>query len=87
MASDKSFKRTDVRVGDCTVLQGAKILDIDDTGATVKFQSQTFKVTRYCLRKKLDEKDVGEVEGNPATGTADSWDGATLAEQGGGLKE
>ena len=36
----------------------AAILDIDESGVVLKFQSQTFKVARYCVRRKLDEKDL-----------------------------
>ena len=54
----------------------AKILDIDETGVTAKFQSQTFTVARYCVRKQMVEKDVSELEWRPASGKSDSWDGA-----------
>ena len=43
----------------------AKIPDTDEAGATVQFQSQTFKVARYCVRKQVEEKDAGVVEWNP----------------------
>ena len=43
----------------------ACVLDIDDTGVTVRYQSQTFKVTRYCVRRQADEKEVGSTEGPP----------------------
>ena len=33
----------------------AKILDIDETGVTVKFQPQTLQGARYCVRKDVDE--------------------------------
>ena len=36
----------------------AKILDIFDTGVTVSLQSQTFKVARYCVRKRQKETDA-----------------------------
>ena len=48
---------------------------MDDTGAAAKFPSQTFKVTRYCLRRKVDAKDVGVVDGNPASESLDALDG------------
>ena len=67
-----SFNCTDVKIGDAALFYKgankkstshyrgpAKILDIDETGATVKFQSQTFIVARHCVRKKVEEKDVG----------------------------
>ena len=34
------------------------ILDIGETDVTVKFQSQTFKVARFCVRKTGKEEDV-----------------------------
>ena len=36
----------------------AAILDIDEFGAALKFQSQTFKVARHCVQRKLDKKDL-----------------------------
>ena len=36
----------------------AKILDIDESGVALTFQSQTFKVARYCVRRKVEEKDL-----------------------------
>ena len=72
-ARKKSFKCTDVQIGDAAIFFEAtnrkikprwrgpeRILDIDETGATVKFQSQTSKVARFCVRKKVEEKDVEE---------------------------
>ena len=41
------------------------MLDIDATGETVKFQSQTFKVARFCARKKVGAKDIEDVEVDP----------------------
>ena len=32
---------------------------------TVKFQSQTFKVARFCARKKVAAKDVGDADMGP----------------------
>ena len=52
----------------------AKILDIDETGVTVKFQSQSFKVARYCVRKKLEEKDVLDWDERLGLGTRSMWD-------------
>ena len=37
----------------------ATILDIDETGVLVKFQSQSFKVARYCVRKQVKASDDG----------------------------
>ena len=39
-------------------MEPARISDTDETGAAVKFQSQTLKVARYCVRRKLEEEDV-----------------------------
>ena len=36
----------------------AQILDIDETGVTVTFQDHSIKLGRYCVRKKVEEKDV-----------------------------
>ena len=38
------------------------IVDVDDTGVTVKFQSQTFKGARFCVRKEGGEGGVEEAE-------------------------
>ena len=78
LAYNKSSKCTDVQIGDTAPFYEAihrkstprwrgpaKTLDIDEPGATVEFQSQTFKVARHCVRKK-DEEDVGEVAQNPS---------------------
>ena len=48
----------------------AKILDINETGVTSKFQSRTFKDARYCVGKKEETTDAEEVDGNPAS---DQW--------------
>ena len=40
-------------------------LDIDGTGVTVKFQSQTFKVALFCVRKKGGEQDAEDAELDP----------------------
>ena len=42
-------------------------MDIDQPGVTVKFQCQTFKATRYSVRKKVGGKDVEEVEWGPTS--------------------
>ena len=43
----------------------AEILDNDVTGAPAKFQSQTFKVARYCARKKVAAKDAEDAKLDP----------------------
>ena len=39
--------------------------NIGEAGVTVKFQSQLFKVARFCVRKRGEEKDVVEEELGP----------------------
>ena len=81
LAQNKSFDCADVHGGDTASFYKAsnresaprrrgpaKILDVADTAATAKFQSQTFKVARYCARGKADAQDVGEVHSDPASG-------------------
>ena len=34
----------------------------DDTGVTVRFQGQTFKVALYCVCRQVARKDMGEAE-------------------------
>ena len=41
------------------------IPDIDETGVTVKFQSQTFKVARFCARNKVEATHVEDTEVDP----------------------
>ena len=36
----------------------ARTLGIDETGVAATFGSQTFKVARYCVRKRLHEADA-----------------------------
>ena len=63
LARNKSFNCTGVKIGNAALvyetangksaLRGrgpAKILDVDQTGATAKPQSQTFIVARLCVR-------------------------------------
>ena len=54
----------------------AKILDIDETGVTANFQSQTFKVARYCVRKEEGEKDLDDEELDPTHEEQDCGGGA-----------
>ena len=78
LAVNKSLTCTDVKVGDTVVLYKAQrkkspqrwrspalILDIDEMGATVKFQPQPFKVSRFRMRKKGADKDVEDSEIDP----------------------
>ena len=46
----------------------ANISDVDETGATAAFRSQTFKVARYCGRKKEEEKAAEAAESDPLQG-------------------
>ena len=39
-----------------------RILGIDETCATVHEQSQTFKVARHCVRKRMEEADASDEE-------------------------
>ena len=41
------------------------ILDIEETGVIVKIQSQTLKVAHFCVRKKVEAKDVEDAELGP----------------------
>ena len=43
----------------------AQILDIDEPGATEKFQSPTLKVARHCARKQVEDKDIADDELDP----------------------
>ena len=43
----------------------AKILDIDETGATVKFRSLTFGMARYCIWGKVEAEIVEAAELDP----------------------
>ena len=43
----------------------ACILEIDETGATARYQSQTFQAARNCVRKQVDEEEPGDKKGTP----------------------
>ena len=71
LAHNKTFDCVDNKVGDSVLFYNASqkkgnprrrgpatVPDIDESGAVLKFQSQTFKVARYCVRRKLEEKDL-----------------------------
>ena len=75
LAYSKSFKCTGVEIRNTALGYKAQnkkiaprwrgpglILDIDETGVTATFQSQTFKVARFCVRKKVEAKDVEDAE-------------------------
>ena len=56
-----------------TVAGAAKILGIDETDATVKFQSQTFDVAHYCVWKKVGEMDAEKADLNPSQAQPGPW--------------
>ena len=95
LTNKKGFNCTDVKIRDSATSYGAannqsaprrrgptEILDSDETGATVKFQSQTFKVARFCLRKTREPQAAGDLNRNPAPGTSDTRDEAPSADLG-----
>ena len=43
------------------------ISEVDEASVTVNFEGQTFKVARYCVRRKAAPKEVGAVEWKPAS--------------------
>ena len=53
----------------------AKVLEIDETGVAVYFQSQTFKVARFCVRRRAKESEVVDQDGRVPRSTADPWAG------------
>ena len=80
-ARNRPFDCTDVNVGDSALVYKSASRkgpprrrgpgvgpDIDETGVTVTFWGQTFKVARNYLRRKVAPENVGEVEWNPASG-------------------
>ena len=60
----------------------AKRLDIDETGVTADFRSQSLKVARHRASGKMDAQGVGEVQWGPASGTAAPWVGVALEDLG-----
>ena len=71
LAYNKTFDCADIKVGGSVLFYKAPrkksnprwrgpaaILDIDESGVVLKFQPQSFKVARYCVRRKLEEKDL-----------------------------
>ena len=80
VGAKKTFQCADVQVDDSVVCLGriglkvapkwrvpAAALDIDDTEASVKFRSQTFKVVRYCVRRRMKDSDLQEGDGPALT--------------------
>ena len=77
MARNKAFNCTDIKVGGSVLFYNsprrksqphwrgpAWVLDIDETGAMVKFQTQSFKVARYCVRKQVKANSDGSGSGD-----------------------
>ena len=60
----------------------AKVLEIDDAGATVSFQSQTSKVARYCVRRRMKDSEIQEGEGRATTTLGESRMGPIAGELG-----
>ena len=52
----------------------AVFLEIDEVGVAVKFQEQTFKVARYCVRERVDPGAAESVEWDPFSGMAVEMD-------------
>ena len=90
MAQARSFNCADAAVGHSAVncksasrRRGpAAILDIEvlrsrgETDVATSSESKNFKVARFCVRRQIDSKDVGEVNWKPASGTWDTLGGA-----------
>ena len=66
LAFNNSFDSVGVRVGDGVLFHKApsrksaprwrgpaRVLPLDESGAALSFQGQTFKVARHCVRKKV----------------------------------
>ena len=77
LAYNKTFHCADNKVGDLVLFYEAPrqksqprwrgpalILDIDETGATAKYQTQSFKVAWYSVRKHVKETSVGSGAGD-----------------------
>ena len=47
-------------------------------GVAVKFQSRTLWVARFCVREKVDGKDIGELDWSPASGSMGFEDGVAM---------
>ena len=78
LAYSESFKCTDVQIGGTAFFFDAmnrkstprwgaptEISGNDETAVAVKFQSQTFTATRFCVGEKAEEEEVDEVEWSP----------------------
>ena len=78
LAFNMSFNCTEAKIGDPVLFYEAQskqstprwrgpalILEIGETGVTAKFQSQVFKVARFCARDRGEEKGVVGEELDP----------------------
>ena len=52
----------------------AYVLEIDETAVAEKFQGRKYRAAGFFGRKRVDPKDVGEVERNPAPDRSDRMD-------------
>ena len=50
-------------------------MEIDETGVAVYFQSRTFKVARFCVRRRVKESEVVDQDGRVPRSTAEPWIG------------
>ena len=86
LAHNQTFNCTELEVGDMVLFYKAttkkssprwrgpaKVLAIDESGVTVYFQSQTFKVARFCVRRRVKESEVVDQDGRVFRSTADPW--------------
>ena len=68
---NRAFNRAVVKIGGFTLFYGAPneesapkwrgpacVLGPDETEVTVRYQGRTFKVARYCVRRRVGEKDA-----------------------------
>ena len=88
LAHNQTFNCTEVAVGDMVLFYKtpnrkssprrrgpAKVSEIDETGVTVYFQSQTFKVARFCVRRRVKESEVADQDGRAPRSAAEPWIG------------
>ena len=81
LAYNKTFNCADAENGDAILFNKApnwkcrpkwggpaRVLEIDETGETAQYQSQTFEVAQNCARTRVDGKDMGDRKGPPGAG-------------------
>ena len=99
-AHNQSFARTDCAIGDSVLSYevafwkcgprrrcSAIVLGIDASGITANCQGQAFQVARYCVHKRVDPKNVGEVQWTPDSDRSEEmevWPSSVLGKRGGG---